>query len=207
MSPRRARYPEGERMADEGVLAVRPGGRGFPPVETYRALKMVVFDVDGVLTDGRIILDANGVESKFFHVHDGSGISFLHKADLRVALLTGRTSPVVDARARELRIPPALVKQGAPVKLPAFTRLLEENGLAAREVAFVGDDIVDLPVLELAGLACCPADGHPDVMRVCHAVAQRNGGQGGARAICEHLLKRRADGSWEKAIERYLGRA
>jgi len=168
---------------------------------------MVIFDVDGVLTDGRIILDSNGVESKFFHARDGSGISFLQKAGLQVALLTGRSSPVVDARAREMRIPPALVRQGALIKLPAFTRLVEENGLAAREVAFVGDDIVDLPVLELAGLACCPAEGHPDVVKVCHVVAGQNGGLGGARAICEHVLKKRADGSWEKAIEKYLGRA
>ncbi|MGD0091557.1 MAG: HAD hydrolase family protein [Planctomycetota bacterium] len=193
-------------MADESNLAVRPGGRGFPPVEAYRAIRMVIFDVDGVLTDGRIILDSNGTESKFFHVRDGSGISFLHKAGLAVALLTGRTSAVVEVRAREMHIPPALVIQGAPIKLPAFKRLLEENRLAAREVAFVGDDIVDLPVLELAGLSCCPADGHADVVQACHVVAGQSGGHGGARAICEHLLKQRADGSWERAIEKYLGR-
>jgi len=192
-------------MADDSGYAVHPGGRGFPPVEAYRAIRMVIFDVDGVLTDGRIILDSEGMESKFFHVRDGSGISFLQKTGLTVALLTGRSSPVVELRAREMRIPPALVKQGAPIKLPVFTRLLEENGLVAREVAFVGDDIVDLPVLELAGLSCCPADGHPDVMKACHVVAELNGGRGGARAICEHLLKRRADGSWERAIEKYLG--
>jgi 3-deoxy-D-manno-octulosonate 8-phosphate phosphatase (KDO 8-P phosphatase) len=194
-------------MADDNGYGVLPGGRGFPPVEVYRAIRMVVLDVDGVLTDGRIILDANGVETKFFNVRDGLGIAFLHKADLAVALLTGRSSPVVDIRARDLHIPPALVKQGVPRKLPAFTRLLEENGLAPRQAAFIGDDIIDLPVLELAGLACCPADAHPDVVKACHVIAQRSGGQGGVRAICEHLLKRRADGSWEKAIDRYLGRA
>jgi len=193
-------------MADDSVLGVRPGGRGFPPVEVYRAIRMVILDVDGVLTDGRIILDSKGTESKFFHVRDGSGVSFLQKAGLQVALLTGRSSPVVDLRAREMRIPPALVKQGAPIKLPVFKRLLEEHGLAAPEVAYVGDDIVDLPVLELVGLSCCPADGHPDVLKACHVVAGRNGGLGGARDICEHLLKRRADGSWERALEKYLGR-
>lgn len=176
-------------------------------MEVYRAIRMVVFDVDGVLTDGRIILDSNGNESKFFHVRDGSGICFLQKAGLEVALLTGRISAAVDVRARDMRIPPALVIQGALIKLPAFKRLLEENRLAAREVAFVGDDIVDLPILELAGLSCCPADGHPDVVQACHVVAGSGGGHGGARAICEHLLKQRADGSWERTIERYLGRA
>jgi len=194
-------------MADESALTVRPGGRGFPPLATYRAIKLVVFDVDGVLTDGRIILDSGGAESKFFHVRDGSGICFLQKADLLVGLLTGRSSPVVDARARDMNIPPRLVKQGAAFKLPAFLQLLQENGLVPGEAAFVGDDIIDLPVLETAALACCPADGHPEVVQACHVVAQRNGGCGGARAICEHVLKQRADGSWDKAMARYLGRA
>jgi 3-deoxy-D-manno-octulosonate 8-phosphate phosphatase (KDO 8-P phosphatase) len=193
-------------MADNGVFAVRPGGRGFPSVETYRAIKLVLFDVDGVLTDGRIVFDANGVESKFFNVRDGLGVSLLQKAGLQAGILTGRSSPVVAGRAKEMGIPPALVVQGASRKLTAFTRLLDENRLTAGEVAFVGDDLLDLPVIEKAGLACCPADAHPDVMKICHVVAERGGGQGSARAVCEHLLKQRGDGSWEKAVNRYLGR-
>jgi len=193
-------------MADDEDPGVRPGGKGFPPPEVYRAIKLVVFDVDGVLTDGRIVLDAHGVESKFFHVRDGSGMTFLRKADLLLALVTGRSSPVVDVRARELDIPAARVKQGARVKLPVFRELLAETGLAAAQAAFVGDDLIDLPVLEAAGLACCPGDAHPEVRRACHVIATRPGGRGGARQICEHLLKQRADGSWEKAIGRYLDR-
>lgn len=201
-----------ENIKDAGTMPapldnVMEGVRGFPPADAYRAIRMVVFDVDGVLTDARIILDSKGAETKFFDVRDGAGITFLHYAELKVAILTGRSSPVVDFRARELHIPPALVKQGAKVKLPVFRDLLAENGLAAREVAFIGDDIVDLPVLEAAGLAFCPADTHPDVVKTCHAMALESGGRGAVRAIVEHLLARRADGSWEKAINRYLGRA
>jgi len=187
-------------------LEVHPGPRGFPPVEFYRGIKMLVFDVDGVLTDARIVLDSTGIESKFFNVRDGAGITFLHKAEFLVALLTGRSSPVVDFRAKELHIDPRRVKQGAIVKLPIFKQLLAENGLQPNQVAYVGDDIVDLPVLEAAGLACCPGDAHPDAAKLCHVVAEENGGHGAVRGIIEHFLKRREDGSWERAVNRYLGR-
>ncbi|HYG74168.1 MAG TPA: HAD family hydrolase [Planctomycetota bacterium] len=194
-------------MIDDASLTVSAGGRGLPDFAVYRAIKMVVFDVDGVLTDSRIIIDSNGVESKFFSVRDGAGITFLLKAEIKVALLTGRSSAVVDFRAKELNIPPALVRQGAKVKLPVFTQLLEENGLTPAQAAFVGDDIIDLPVLEVAGLACCPADAHPSVKKICHVVSSGRGGRGGVRAIVEHFLQTRADGSWELALKRYLGRA
>ncbi|MFH0938171.1 MAG: HAD hydrolase family protein [Planctomycetota bacterium] len=194
-------------MIDDKDLLALPGGKGFPPPEVYQAIKLVVFDVDGVLTDGRIVLNADGIESKFFHARDGSGMTFLHLADLLLALITGRSSPVVDARARELHIPPSRVKQGAKVKLPVFRQLLSETGCSAAQTAFVGDDLIDLSVLELVGLACCPQDAHADVRRACHVIATRSGGRGGVRQICEHLLKQRVDGSWEKAIERYLGRS
>jgi 3-deoxy-D-manno-octulosonate 8-phosphate phosphatase (KDO 8-P phosphatase) len=194
-------------MANDDAYNVHAGARGFPSVEAYRAIKLVIFDVDGVLTDGRIIWDSNGVETKFFNVRDGAGIAFLNKTEIKVALITGRSSVVVDNRARELKIPPERVKQGAKVKLPVFEKLLAENNLSASEAAFVGDDIIDLPVLERAGLACCPADAHPDVLKTCHVVGNAKGGKGGVRGICEHILKQRDDGTWEKAIDRYLGRA
>ena len=183
------------------------GARGFPPLEVYRNIKMVVFDVDGVLTDGRIIHDSHGAESKFFNVRDGAGITFLIKADMPVAFLTGRSSSVVDIRAAELNIPPGRVKQGAKVKLPVFMQLLAENGIRPVETAYIGDDIIDIPVLQVAGLTCCPADAYPEVIGECHVVACANSGQGAVRAIIEHFLKSRQDGSWERAIERYLGRA
>jgi len=194
-------------MAHDEAYHVHAGTRGFPAEEVYRALKLVIFDVDGVLTDGRIVLDSNGAESKFFNVRDGAGIAFLNKTDIKVALITGRSSAVVDSRARELKIPPERVKQGAKVKLPVFDQLLIENKLKPSEAAFVGDDIIDLPVLERVGLACCPADAHPTVLNTCHVIANAEGGRGGVRGICEHILKQRNDGTWETAIDRYLGRA
>ena len=99
-----------------------------------------------------------------------------------------------------------MVKQGAKIKLPVLSKLLAEMAIEPDEVAFVGDDLIDLPVLQIAGLSCCPADAHPEIIKVCHVVACGNGGRGAIRAICEHLLKRRGDGSWEKSLERYLGR-
>ena len=188
-------------------LDVQPGIRGYPPRETYRAIKMVVFDVDGVLTDARIVIDSTGVETKFFDVRDGASITFLMKAEIKVAMLTGRSSPVVDFRAKELHIPPEMVRQGAIVKLPVFMKLLAENHVSPSETMYVGDDIIDLPVLEAAGLACCPADAHPEVKKLCHVISPNPGGRGGVRALVEHFLKTRADGSWEKAINRYLGKA
>ena len=188
-------------------LDVQPGSRGYPSQDVYRQIKLVVFDVDGVLTDARIIIDSNGVETKFFDVRDGAGVTFLLNADIKVALLTGRSSPLVDFRAKELRIAPNMVRQGAKVKLPVFMKLLEENGLTPAETLFVGDDIIDMPVLGGVGLACCPVDAHPEVKKICHVISPNRGGRGGVRAIIEHFLKTRADGSWEKAIGRYLGQA
>jgi 3-deoxy-D-manno-octulosonate 8-phosphate phosphatase (KDO 8-P phosphatase) len=185
---------------------LRSGKRGFPSEEAYRAIKLFVFDVDGVLTDGRIVLDGDGNESKFFHVRDGGGMAFLRLAGFKLALITGRSSKVVDVRAREIKIPPELVKQGAKQKLPVFMQMLNELGLKPAEAAFVGDDIIDLPVLEVAGLACCPSDAHATVIDTCHVIAGLPGGRGGVRQICEHFLTMRKDGSWERALSAYLGR-
>lgn len=187
----------------DGVLA---GPRGLPKsVDAYRNIKLVVFDVDGVLSDGRIVLDANGVESKFFDVRDGSGISIMRKVGYMIAFLTGRNSPVVDVRARELHIPPSRVRQGAKVKLPVFKEMLMEAGVTAAETVYIGDDVIDRPVLEYTGIACCPGDAHDEAREVCHLVATARGGRGAARQLVEHLLKTRQDGTWETARGRYLG--
>lgn len=197
---------EESRIVDD-FLDIIPGPRGLPDVDAYRAIKMFVFDVDGVMTDARIVLDSTGVETKFFNVRDGAGMAFLRLADIHVAILTGRSSPVVDFRARELKIPPERVRQGAHVKLPVFRELLADHGLKPHQAAYMGDDIIDLPVLEACGLACCPGDAHPQAKMSSHVIGKRAGGYGGARAVIEHFLQRRGDGSWDKAIARYLGKA
>ncbi len=185
----------------DGISA---GPRGLPTLESYRQIKYAIFDVDGVLSDGRIILDGNGVESKFFDVRDGSGISIMRKVGYMVGFLTGRTSAPVDVRARELHIPAARVRQGAKVKLPVFKEMLMEAGVTAAETLYVGDDIIDRPVLEAAGIACCPGDAHHEAREVCHLVASDRGGRGAVRQIIEHVLKARQDGTWEKARGLYL---
>jgi 3-deoxy-D-manno-octulosonate 8-phosphate phosphatase (KDO 8-P phosphatase) len=194
-------------MAEDSTDGVRAGPRGMPDVDAYRRLKLVLFDVDGVLTDGRIIHDAQGIESKFFDVRDGAGMTFLRMADLMVGIVTGRSSPVVDIRARELKIPPERVKQGALRKWPIVEQMLSDAKSTAAETAYVGDDLIDTPVLEKVGLACSVCDAHADAIKLSHVVATRPGGRGGVRQICEHILKRRDDGSWEKALNKYLGKA
>ena len=186
---------------------VRPGGRGFPSPEQYRALKVVAFDVDGVLTDGRACIDAGGLETKNFDVRDGSGIAFLHHAGLEVAILSGRKCRAVSVRAHELNIPRARVWQGCRRKLEGYEKLLAACGVHDQEVAFAGDDIVDLPVLERVGLACCPGDARPEAIAACHVVTAGFGGRGCVRQVCEHILKQRGPEVWAAVLRRYLGRA
>ena len=185
---------------------VAEGQRGWPTQSQLRAIKLVIFDVDGVMTDGRIILNDRNEQSKFFDVRDGAGVTLLQNGGIMAALLTGRESEVVNARARELKLPPERVRQGAKVKLPVFERLLSELKLQAHECVFMGDDLIDLPVLERAGIAACPAESYADVQACSHIVSLKRGGRGAVRTVCEYLLKARFDGSWEKAVAQYLGR-
>ena len=194
-------------MNEADDSGMQPGPRAYPPLEAYRGFRYVIFDVDGVLSDGRIVLDSNGVEAKFFDVRDGSGISILRKGGYMVGFLTGRSSEVVNVRARELHVPLTRVRQGAKVKLPVFREMLIEAGVTAAETVYVGDDIIDRPVLDAAGLACCPADAHAEAKAACHCVATARGGRGAARQIVEHILKRRQDGTWDRARAGYLGQA
>jgi 3-deoxy-D-manno-octulosonate 8-phosphate phosphatase (KDO 8-P phosphatase) len=184
---------------------VHAGGRGLPAAEVYRNLRLVIFDVDGVLTDGTIAIDARGVETKFFNVRDGSGMAFLNHAGLPMALLTGRSSPAVDVRARELSIPPERVVQGAKHKRPAFERLLAACGVDRAQTAFIGDDIVDVPVLQQVALAACPADARPEAVAACHLVTTAPGGHGAVRQLCEHILRQRGGDEWDRALRKYFG--
>jgi len=162
-------------------------------------IKMVLFDVDGVLTDGRVVLDNNGVESKFFDVRDGTGIKWLVRANYKVAFLTGRSSRVVEHRARELGIDK--VYQGLKVKIEAYEELLKEFGLTDRETAYIGDDLIDLPVLRRVGLAMAPADARPEVKSAVHYVCQCSAGRGAAREIAELIIKNQ--GRWEEVTAAY----
>lgn len=163
-------------------------------------IELLLVDVDGVLTDGSIILDDNGVESKHFSVRDGSAFSLWRKAGKRAAILSGRSAPLVDRRAAELGIFPVI--QGAADKGPPFRALVAELGLDPRQVCYVGDDLADLPVLLAVGLSACPADAAPEVRRASHVVAQALGGRGVIREIVELILKRQ--GRWDRLVAPYL---
>jgi 3-deoxy-D-manno-octulosonate 8-phosphate phosphatase (KDO 8-P phosphatase) len=188
-----------------GNQDVRAGGRGWPTPEAYRAIKLVLLDVDGVLTDGGIYLDPQGGETKRFDVRDGSGIAFLRHAGLEVAILSGRSSKATEVRAAEQGIPATRIWQGARRKRPAFTEVLKTCGVCKEEVAFMGDDIVDLPILEQCGVSACPGDARPEAIAGSHLVCSAPGGRGAVRQFCEHLLKQRGGDVWEKALRKYLG--
>jgi 3-deoxy-D-manno-octulosonate 8-phosphate phosphatase (KDO 8-P phosphatase) len=164
-----------------------------------RAIELLVVDVDGVLTDGVIAIDDRGVETKHFHVRDGSALHLWRKAGKRSAILSGRRAALVERRAAELGIAPVI--QGAKHKGPAFRRILSELGLGPHQVCFMGDDLADLPVLEVAGLAACPADAAPEVKAAAHFVAQNPGGRGAVREVVEVILK--MQGSWDWLVEAY----
>jgi 3-deoxy-D-manno-octulosonate 8-phosphate phosphatase (KDO 8-P phosphatase) len=174
---------------------VRPGAE-----ERAAKVRLLLLDVDGVLSDGGILYDGDGRESKRFHVRDGHGIVLLHRAGIETGIVSGRSSAATDVRARELKI--GIVRQGVQDKAACFREILEERGLSAEQVAFVGDDIVDLPALRAAGFAAAVADAEPYLFEAVHFVTSRRGGQGAVREVAEFIL--RATGNWEKACARYF---
>ena len=153
-------------------------------------VRLVIFDVDGVLTDGRLYYGASGEELKVFHVHDGQGIKRLQKAGVKVAVISGRDSAAVTRRMQDLGI--EHVFQGDEDKLPILERLLKLLGLAPEHVACVGDDLPDLPLLKHAGLAIAVANARPELKAAAHHVTGAHGGRGAAREVCELILEARS---------------
>ena len=155
-------------------------------------IKLVVLDVDGVRTDGSIYLDAEQELFKSFNAKDGMGISCAIRCGLQVAIITGRCSPIIRRRARELGI--VEVCENVKEKRSALAELLQKYNLSLNETAYVGDDLNDLPVLTQVGLACAPADAVEEVKQVCHFVAEKKGGGGAVRQIREFIFM--ALGDW-----------
>jgi len=170
------------------------------PKQRARDIELVVFDVDGVLTDGSLFLGDDGQEYKAFHSRDGHGMVMLRESGIRLAVITGRESEVVRIRMESLGIDH--LYQGRRDKLPAYEALKETVGLDDRRIAYVGDDIVDLPVMRRAGLAIAVADAHPLVRAHAHWQTRAAGGRGAARDVCELLLD--AQGKLEALYARYL---
>jgi 3-deoxy-D-manno-octulosonate 8-phosphate phosphatase (KDO 8-P phosphatase) len=161
-------------------------------------IRMLIFDVDGVMTSGGITLGAGGQEFKTFHVQDGMGITLARMAGLRVGMLTGRKSEVVERRARELHVD--VLVQGVFQKLPSYLEILESYRLEDSSVCYMGDDLLDLPILERVGLPAAPADAREEVRRACVLVTRRKGGEGAVRELVESLLKNQ--GKWEAVLQK-----
>ena len=153
-------------------------------------IKLVVFDVDGVLTDGRLYYGAGGEELKVFHVHDGQGIKRLQRAGVTVAIISGRDSAAVTRRMQDLGI--EHVFQGDEDKLPLLERLLTRLGITIEQTACVGDDLPDLPLLRHAGLAVAVSNAQPQLKAVAHHVTAAHGGLGAAREVCDLILEAQA---------------
>ena len=164
------------------------------------AVTTVVLDVDGVLTDGGILLAPDGAELKRFDVQDGSGIVYLMRAGLRVAIISGRRAAAVEARAQELGIED--VYQGYHRKLDAFEDIRNKRGLRAEETACIGDDLPDIPLMRTAGLGIAVANARPEVIGVADHVTRAAGGAGAVREAAEWLLK--IQGRWDGILARYF---
>lgn len=166
-------------------------------------IRLLLLDVDGIMTDGRIYYDANGGEIKSFDVKDGHGLKLLQRAGIEVGIITGRNSSIVKRRADELGI--AILYQGAKDKIIPYEEILRERGFADDEVAYMGDDLVDLPILLRVGYSATVADAVAEVKERVHYVTSRRGGRGAVREVCEILLKH-TDG-WAAVTDRYYVKA
>ena len=191
---------KGMRNAECGMRNVK-GARKVPAsvIRRAKAIRMLVLDVDGVLTDGRVFYGPAGQEFTGFHILDGHGIKMAIRSGLSLAIISGRESEAVAQRARELGI--AEVHQKAVDKLVVFQRLLAKCGLAPSQVACMGDDLPDLPLLRRAGLAISVPDAVDELRAAAHYVTRRPGGRGAVREAVELLL--RAQNLWSVELERY----
>ncbi|MDG2222025.1 MAG: HAD hydrolase family protein [Rubripirellula sp.] len=167
-----------------------------PDAEIAAPITCILCDVDGVMTDGRIIYDANGCETKQFHVKDGVAIKAWMRAGFQFGILTARKSPVVIKRAEELGV--QQVRQGFEDKWPAAQQMLAGMNTDLSQVCYIGDDLPDIPVMKRVSLAVTPADGAQDVRNTAHWILQRDGGRGAVRELVERLL--RAKQRWEEHV-------
>jgi 3-deoxy-D-manno-octulosonate 8-phosphate phosphatase (KDO 8-P phosphatase) len=163
-------------------------------------IKLLVFDVDGVLTDGTILVHGDGSESKSFNIKDGAAIVWAQRAGLSIALLSARTADATAVRAAQLGIP--TIVQGSANKIAGFEQILTGAGLTDEQVGYMGDDLQDLPVLRRAGFSAAPADASPEVRAAVHWVSTSGGGRGAVRECIEHVL--RAQGHWRAAVADYF---
>ena len=168
-------------------------------IERAQRVKLIIFDVDGVLTDGGIYHGGHGELFKRFHCRDGFGITLAHSCGLKSAIITGRTSAMTSWRAAELKI--SAVIQGQMNKRDAYKQIKAQFGLNDEEICYVADDMIDLPVFVQVGFRAAVGDAVPEVIERAHFVANNFGGRGAVREVIEFILK--AQGLWQEIIERY----
>ena len=162
-------------------------------------IALILSDVDGVLTDGGVIFDNEGIETKRFHIRDGLGIKLWQKAGLQFGIVTGRSSNIVQIRAKELEI--QFVRQGFEEKLSVVREIIAQSQLSAEQVCYIGDDLPDLPVMQHVGLSATVADAAVDVRKAASFVSECRGGYGAVRDLIECIL--RAQGRWAEIVQRF----
>jgi YrbI family 3-deoxy-D-manno-octulosonate 8-phosphate phosphatase len=162
-------------------------------------IELILADVDGVLTDGSVIFDNQGIEIKRFHIRDGLGVKLWQRAGYHFGIVTARSSHIVKLRAAELGI--ELVRQGFEEKLPIVQQIVDDLQLDSEQACYIGDDLPDLPVMQHVGLAIAVADAAPEVRVAAHYITRQAGGAGAVREAIEMILK--AKGRWQDLIRRY----
>jgi 3-deoxy-D-manno-octulosonate 8-phosphate phosphatase (KDO 8-P phosphatase) len=170
-----------------------------PVIQQAKNIRMLILDVDGVLTNGSIILDDQGVEYKTFHVRDGHGIKMLQAAGIKIVIITGRMSEVVNHRARELSIQD--VYQGVSNKRIALDDIVEKSGIPYQAIACIGDDIVDIPLLQKVAFPIAVADATEETKAAATYITHAAGGRGAVREVCDLILK--ATGKWDQLLDAY----
>jgi len=169
-------------------------------IEKAAKIKLLILDVDGVLSDNKLTYGDDGQEYKSFYTRDGHGMVMLQKSGIDIAIITGRKSPLTEKRMTDLKVKHLF--QGVPDKLPVFLSLVDSLNLQLDEIAYMGDDILDLPILTRIGLAACPADADREVKPRVDHISEFNGGQGCVRELCEMILK--SQNLWQQHMDFYL---
>lgn len=187
-------------MADSVASDLNQSDVNLSVEDRAKKIKVVVFDIDGVMTDGGLGLDDAGLESKFFHSHDGLGLKMLKQTGVRFAIVTGRNSKLVLKRAENLGI--SVIYQGAEDKLSAFYAAAKDLNVPPEECAFMGDDVIDIPPMRRCGLAVTVPHGMPLVKQYAHYITAREAGHGAVRELCELLMK--AQGTFDAQMAVYL---
>ena len=169
-------------------------------IELAKKVRLLILDIDGVMTDGRIIYSIYGDELKFFDVQDGFGITLLNRVGIKSAIITAKKSRIVKARARDMKV--AYVYQGYMDKAAAFKKILKRSRLAPEDICFIGDDLIDLPVLKRVGFAVAVVNAMDEVKAHAHYITSKMGGRGAVREICDLILK--SQGKWDLATSKYF---